>query len=363
MPLDKHYLCLYYPVLTMPVQSQTESSDRHDPSEPPPPSPAPGKPKRSSGRKRRWIVVFGLVVLLGAVAAGAYYYWQSRYHESTDDAYVQGHPVSVSARVSGNVVTVHVKDNQRVPQGELLVEVDPRDYQIGLERAQAALQAAQADELKAAADVEAARATWVQQEQDLRRNEELVKQGAATEQALEHSRAAATTAQANLNAQEKNLASVRAQTAVAKVAVDAARLQLSYTQIRAPQAGFVTQKSVEVGAYVNVGQPLLVIVTDQIFVIANFKETQLTHMHPGQPVTIRVDAYPGVVFHGHVDSIQAGTGPTFSLFPPENATGNFVKIVQRVPVKIVFDESPDPAHRLVLGLSVRPRVRVREIDE
>ena len=297
-------------------------------------------------------------MLLGAIAAGVYYYWQSRDYASTDDAYIQGHPVSVSTRVSGNVVAVHVKDNQHVPQGELLIEVDPRDYQIDLERAQAALQAAQANEQKASADVEAARATWVQQEQDLRRNEELVKQGAATEQTLEHSRAAATTAQANLNAQEKNLVSVRAQTAVAKVAVEAARLQLSYTQVRAPQAGFVTQRSVDVGTYVNVGQPLLVIVTDEMFVIANFKETQLTHMHPGQPVTIRVDAYPGVVFRGRVDSIQAGTGPTFSLFPPENATGNFVKIVQRIPVKIVFDGSSDPDHRLVLGLSVRPRVRI-----
>ena len=304
-----------------------------------------------------------MLVLLGAMAAGTYYYWQSRDFESTDDAYIQGHLVSVSARVSGNIVAVHVKDNQHVPQGELLVEVDPRDYQIDLERAEAALRAAQADEQKAAADVEAARATWVQQDQDLRRNEELAKQGAATEQALEHSRAAATTAQANLNAQEKNVASVRAKTAVAKVTVDAARLQLSYAQVRAPQAGFVTKKTVEVGDYVNVGQPLLVIVTDEMYMIANFKETQLTHMRPGQPATIHVDAYPGVVLHGHVDSIQAGTGPTFSLFPPENATGNFVKIVQRVPVKIVFEGPPDPDHRLVLGLSVRPKVRIRGIDE
>ena len=301
-----------------------------------------------------------MLVLLGAMAAGVYYYWQSRDFESTDDAYIQGHLVSVSARVSGNIVAVHVKDNQHVPQGELLVEVDPRDYQIDLERAEAALRAAQADEQKAAADVEAARATWVQQDQDLRRNEELARQGAVTEQALEHSRAAATTAQANLNAQEKNVASVRAKTAVAKVTVDAARLQLSYAQVRAPQAGFVTKKTVEVGDYVNVGQPLLVIVTDEMYMIANFKETQLTRMSPGQPVTIRVDTYPGVAFGGRVDSIQAGTGPTFSLFPPENATGNFVKIVQRVPVKIVFDEPPDPNHRLVLGMSVRPKVRIAD---
>jgi len=345
------------------MPSPAETSARDDRKESPTSDAAARSTKPSSRRKRRWIIVIGVIVLLGAVAIGVYYYWQSRYYESTDNAYIQGHPVSVSARVPGNIVAVHVTDNQHVPQGELLVEVDPRDYQIGLQRAEAALQAAQADEQKAAADVEAARATWVQQEQDLRRNEELAKQGAVTEQTLEHSQAAATTAQANLNSQEKNLASVQAQTAVANVAVDAARLQLSYTQVRAPQAGYVTQKSVEVGAYVNVGQPLLVMVTDEMFVVANFKETQLTHMHPGQPVTMRVDAYPGVVFQGHVDSIQAGTGPTFSLFPPENATGNFVKVVQRVPVKILLDEPPDPNHRLVLGLSVRPKVRIRDIDE
>jgi membrane fusion protein (multidrug efflux system) len=300
----------------------------------------------------------GVLVLLAAAAVGAYYYWRSRGYESTDDAYIQGHPVSVSARVSGNSVAVHVQDNQHVPQGQLLVEVDPRDYEIGLARAQAALQVAQADEQKATADVEAARADWTKKEQDWHRDEELVKQGAVTTQTAQHSRADAAAAQANLDAAQKKLAALRAQSTVAQVAVEAARLQLSYSQIRAPQAGFVTQKSVEVGAYVNVGQPLLVIVTDEMFVIANFKETQLTHMRPGQPATIRVDAYPGVVFHGHVDSIQAGTGPTFSLFPPENATGNFVKIVQRVPVKIVFDGPSDFDSRLVLGLSVRPRVRI-----
>ena len=306
------------------------------------------------------MVVIGVLVLLGAVAAGVYYYWQSRYYESTDDAYIQGHPVSVSARVSGNIIAVRVKDNQHVPPGKLLVEVDPCDYQIGLARAEAALQVAQANEQKAAADVEATRADWTKKEQDWHRNEELVKQGAVTTQTAEHSRADAVAAKANLDAAERNLAAVRAQTGVAKVTVDAARLQLSYTQVHAPEAGYVTQKSVEMGTYVNIGQPLLVIVTDRMFVVANFKETQLTHMRPGQPVTIRVDAYPGVTFRGHVDSIQAGTGPTFSLFPPENATGNFVKIVQRVPVKIVFEGPPDPDHRLLLGLSVRPKVRMRD---
>lgn len=355
----------------MPVPSQNESSDRNDPKESAPPesAPAPGRspaapgqspesPKPSSKRKHRWILLLGLIVLLIAVAVGVYYYWESRFYVSTDDAYIQGHPVAVSARAAGNIVGVYVKDNQHVPQGELLVEIDPRDYQIVVARTEAAWQAGQADEQKAAADVEAAQATWTQQEQDLHRNEGLVKQGATTEQALQHSQAAATAAKANVEAAQRTLVSDRAKTAQAKAAVDQARLQLSYTQVHAPQAGYVTQKSVEVGAYVNVGQPLLVLVTDQMFVVANFKETQLTHMRPGQPATIRVDAYPGVEFHGHVDSIQAGTGPTFSLFPPENATGNFVKIVQRVPVKIVFDGPPDPNHRLVLGMSVQPKVRI-----
>ncbi|MCL5281214.1 MAG: HlyD family secretion protein [Planctomycetes bacterium] len=347
----------------MPAQSQTVPSDRNDQRESPAPSSALGATKRVSHRRRRWIILIGLIVLAIALAVGVYYYWESRYYASTDDAYIEGHPVSVSARVAGNVVGVHVKDNQHVPPGEWLVEVDPCDYQIGVARAEAALQAAQANEQKAAADVEATRADWTKKEQDWHRNEELVKQGAVTTQTAEHSRADAAAAKANLDAAERGLAAVRAQTGVAKVAVDAAHLQLSYTQVHAPEAGYVTQKSVEVGAYVNVGQPLLVIVSDRMFVIANFKETQLTHMRPGQPATIRIDAYPGVSFRGHVDSIQAGTGPTFSLFPPENATGNFVKIVQRVPVKIVFDGPPDPNHRLLLGLSVQPKVRIRDAGE
>jgi membrane fusion protein (multidrug efflux system) len=330
--------------------------DRVPPRAPVPSSRSDRKPP--SGRGRGLIVILGILVLLAAMAGGGYYYWLSRFYASTDDAYIEGHPVSISARVSGNVVRVYVKDNQHVSEGVLLVEIDPCDYRLRVEAAQATVQSKQAEVEKAVADVEASRAQWTQQDQDLHRNEELAKQGAVTDQLLEHSRAAAATAQANLKSSERNLASIRAQVAQLKVAVDQARLQLSYTQIRAPRAGYVTQKPVEVGAYVNVGQSLLVIVPDPMYVTANFKETQLTHMRPGQPVTITVDAYPGAVFHGHVDSIQAGTGPAFSLFPPENATGNFVKIVQRVPVKIVFDEPPDSQHRLVLGMSVRAKVRI-----
>jgi membrane fusion protein, multidrug efflux system len=318
---------------------------------------SPTSPPR---RRRRLILIFGIIVLLAAMAVGGYYYWQSRFYEATDDAYIEGHPVNISTRVSGNIVHVYVEDNQHVTPGTPLAGIDPCDYQLRVASAEAAVQAKRAEVYKAAADVEASRAQWTQQQQDLQRNEMLTKQGAVTEQTLEHSRAAATTAQANLASSERNLMSIRAQVAQLEVAVNQARLQLSYTQILAPQAGYVTQKSAEVGAYVNVGQPLLTIVPDRMYVTANFKETQLTKMRPGQPATIKVDAHPGVVFAGHVDSIQAGTGPVFSLFPPENATGNFVKVVQRVPVKIVFDEPPDPNHRLVLGMSVRPKVRIAD---
>ena len=315
--------------------------------------------KPSSRHRRRLILVIGLVILVIAIVVGGIYYWHSRFYQSTNDAYVQGDPVNISARVSGNIVRVHVTDNQHVQEGELLVEVDPCDYEVRLAKMEATVRSARAEEEQAAADVEVARAQWTQQQQDLRRNEELAQQGAITTQVLEHSQAAARSAQASLNAAEKHVAQLHAKTVEAQVDVREARLQLSYTNIVAPTAGHVTRKNVEEGMFVNVGQPLLAIVPEAMYVVANFKETQLTHMRPGQPVTIKVDAYPGVVFDAHVDSIQAGTGAAFSLFPPENATGNFVKVVQRVPVKIVFDEPPDPNHRLVLGMSVTPKVRVR----
>ncbi len=301
----------------------------------------------------------GAIVLAVAVAGGGYYYWRSTFYESTDDAYIEGHPVLVSARVSGNVKRVHVGDNQRVQAGTLLVEIDPCDYQARLHRALAAVEAAQAVERQAVADINVADAKLTQERQDLQRYETLAKENAVATQILDHSRASTQVAEANLRAIRMHLASARAQMAESKAAADEARLKLSYTQIYAPQAGYVTQRSAVVGAYVDVGQPLLTLVTDEMYVMANFKETQLTRIQPGQPVTISIDAYPGVPFRGHVESFQAGTGAAFSLFPPQNATGNFVKVVQRVPVKIVFDQPPDPNHFLALGMSVEPKVRVK----
>jgi membrane fusion protein (multidrug efflux system) len=221
------------------------------------------------------------------------------------------------------------------------------------------VQTAQANEEQASADIEVAKAERAKARQDLHRYQELIKENAAARQDLDHSLAAARVADANLNAAEKRLAAARAQTAESRAAVEAARLQLSYTRVQAPQAGYVTQKSVEEGSYVSVGQPLLTLVTEDLYVTANFKETQLTHMRPGQPVTISVDAYPSLTLKGRVQSIQAGTGAVFSLFPPQNATGNFVKVVQRVPVKIIFEKPADPNYFLALGMSVQPRVTVK----
>jgi membrane fusion protein, multidrug efflux system len=327
-------------------QQHAESQNRND-------------QKSASKRSHRWIVVVGVIVLLIAVVVGGIYYWDSTFYESTDDAYIEGHPVSVSARVFGNIVHICVADNQRVQEGDLLVEIDPCDYAIGVAKAEAAVQAAQADEQQASADIEVARSDLARQQQDLHRYEELAKEDAVAKQDLDHTRAAARTAEATLDASEKRLAAARAQFVHAKAAADQSRLQLSYTKVYAAKTGRITKRQAEVGSFVSVGQGLLAIVTDELYVTANFKETQLTRMRPGQSAAIKVDAYPGLVFHGHLDSIQAGTGAAFSLFPPENATGNFVKIVQRVPVKIVLDQPPDPNHHLGLGMSVRPRVRVK----
>jgi membrane fusion protein (multidrug efflux system) len=315
--------------------------------------------KPAAKQSRRTVVIIGVVVLLVAAIAGGFYYWESTFYASTDDAYIEGHPVNVSARVSGNIVRVYVEDNQHVREGDLLVEIDPCEYAIEAVRAEAAVRAAQAAEQQASADIGVAQADLTRQQQDLQRYEQLAKEDAVARQDLEHARAATRSAEATLNASRKRLAAARAQIAQAEASARRARLQLSYAKVYAAKSGRVTKKQIETGGFVSVGQALLAIVTDDMYVTANFKETRLTHMRPGQPVTIRVDTYPGIVLRGHVDSIQAGTGAAFSLFPPENATGNFVKVVQRVPVKIVFDQPPDPNHPLSLGMSVQPRVRIR----
>ena len=285
------------------------------------------EPPKGNGAARK----AGLAAAAVAACAAFGYWLYARNFESTDDAFIESHVVAVSPNVSGTVTEVDVADNQSVELGAPLLQIDPRPFQARLDQAKAEVQAAQADADNA--------------EADFARDRQLFKRDAVSKQTLDHASASAQGAQARLE--------------LARKRVDADALDLSYARLTAPVAGLVARKSVEVGGYVQAGQQLLALVPRESWVIANFKETQLTRMRAGQPATIRVDAYPGRRFTGRVDSIQSGTGSRFSLLPPENATGNFVKVVQRVPVKIVFDPPPDPSVLLAPGMSVVPEVRVR----
>jgi len=294
------------------------------------PSALPEQPRVRRYRRALALTLLGAALLALAVV-GPRYYWYAVAHESTDDAFIEGHVIPISSRVASHVAHVLVDDNQHVNTGDLLVELDPRDFQAQVAQARANLAAAQAEAVRARADA--------------RRYEELLRDQAVSRQDVD---AAVAKDQA-----------AAAQIAQLEAALREAELNLSYARIVAPETGRVTRKSVEPGSYVQVGQTLFSIVPDRLWVVANFKESQLRYMRPGQPAEIVVDAYPDHVLRGHVDSIQRGSGARFSLLPPENATGNYVKVVQRVPVKIVFDQAPDPARPLGPGMSVEPTVRVK----
>jgi membrane fusion protein, multidrug efflux system len=309
----------------------------------------------------------------------------TRDYESTDDAFVDARNVSVSPQVVGAITEVPVTDNQLVQPGGLLVLIDPRDYQAAFAQAQAQVGQAKAAIVNLDAQIEAQKARIEQAEkqvvqsqaalifaqQENGRAQDLVKRGAGTEQAAQQARsnltqaqAAVESAQANAAAAQKQIPVLAAQrvSATAQLEQMQAALQhandnLERTRLTAPEPGRATKISAAVGALAQPGQVLMIFVPENKWVTANFKETQLTLMRPGQPADIAIDAYPGRVFKGHVDSIQAGSGAAFSLLPPENATGNFVKVVQRVPVKIVFGHPPDVY--IGPGMSVVPTVKVR----
>lgn len=432
--------------------------------------------RKSSGRRLLLFTVAGLGIAL--LAFGIPYYLHAISHESTDDAFIDGHITMISPRVAGHVAKVYVTDNQWVKKGDLLIDLDPGDFQARLDAARAALEAAQAaarsrdidvnlTSITASAGVDGARASVgaakatvgsaeaqvaasisrLEQARaqrafsqaaldqakaevnsvhaknrrdvmDLQRYQEMAKTNTVSKQQYDHAAAAERMSAADLEAARRktqtqealvqqaeaslktaadNVNQTRAEVAVRQAQLDQAKarlasaksapeqveqsrsraqeakaeihkagadveqakLNLSYTQIHAPADGFVTKKAVEPGMYVQVGQSVMMIVPPEVWVTANFKETQLTHMHSGQPVKIEVDTYPGVTFRGRVDSVQQGTGSRFSLLPPENATGNFVKVVQRVPVKIVFDPASQiEKYRLVPGMSVVPEVDI-----
>jgi membrane fusion protein (multidrug efflux system) len=321
-------------------------------------------------------------------------------HESTDDAFIAAHVVSIAPRISGQVATVHVLDNQMVRSNELLVEIDPSDYAttaalkqssadaseanyktalaaLDLMAVKVATAEATADQSKA--DADAADATDARAQADFKRNQELRTQNTISAQEFDNAQAVVKEADANLAAaKQKAIADASrineakaTQTATeasigmalatfrqAQTAVQSAQLDFSYTKIIAPCDGRVTRKAVETGNYIQTGQQLMSIVPPEIWVVANFKESQLKKMKAGAPVLVAIDALGGKSFRAHVDSVQAGSGAAFSLLPPENATGNYVKVVQRVPVKIVFDEPLPADHTIGPGLSVTPDVQV-----
>ena len=339
-------------------------------------------------RRSRPLLLTGLLVLAVAIIGGGTLWWlQARNWESTDDAFIDAHTVQVAPQVAGRIARVLVDDNQRVETGQPIIEIDPADYQAKLDQAQATeaaavgslaqakaqLSAAYANSAQSRAEVGVAEANATNASSQLKRDQPLAEQHVVSRQTLDNDIAAARSSAASLVAAQKKLASAEAQQGVAEsqvavadanlkstaAQVEQARLNLSYTRVVAPEAGHITHKSVAPGDYVQAGQNLMALVPIKVWITANFKETQLARMRVGQPVDIEVDAYPDVTFHGHVDSIQRGSGAAFSLLPPENATGNYVKVVQRVPVKIVFDGPLDPSRPLGPGMSVVPSVEIR----
>jgi membrane fusion protein, multidrug efflux system len=339
------------------------------------------KPKRSIRRLAVFLIAGALVV------GGFYWFINSLGYETTDDAAIESHVVQVSPKISAHVKAVHFDDNYQVKRGDLLIELDPRDFEVSLSSATANLAsaqsklteaeaqqtAAQAGLGQAKADLASAQATADNAKADLERNQRLFQTHVIDRREYDASVAQAKSAIANVDSANKKVASQEAQIQLASaqyVTASAAekqaeaqsreaQLQLSYTKIFAPFNGRVAKKSVEPGNYVQPGQTLFSLVPPDVWVVANFKETQLKHMKVGQPVSIRVDAVPDHEFKAHIESFQVGTGGRFTLLPPENATGNFVKVVQRVPVKIVFDEPAATLERLWAGESVEPKVDIR----
>ena len=385
-------------------------------------SPAGGPPAAApqGGSAARRFRILGAVVLLGLIGGGVHWFL-NRNFESTDNAVIDGDVVQISPRIGGAVLALAVSDNQLVRKGDMLLTIDARDYETAAASARAALANAEAQAAKsrvnqnfglttttanldqAQAGVESARASVSQSQSqmiaataeaersraDLARYERLATVDFASKQRFEQAQADSRSASARLQAAQQGvkaaegllnqmlgkvdeaktvpeqaairaaeLQAAEAQVAAARAAVAQAELNLSYTRISAPADGIVTRRRVNVGDQVEKGGNLIALVVGPPWITANFKETQITRMRVGQPVEIAIDAYPDRRLKGRVDSIQRGTGARFALLPPENATGNYVKVVQRVPVKIVFDPPPPPDLILPLGVSVTPTVDV-----
>ena len=358
------------------------------------------QPTSRSGKKTA-IIVLTVIVILGVIIAHFYTEYKAK-HITTDDAFIDGNVHTIASKVPGTIKNIYVKSNQFVKKGDILAELDPADYEAKLNEASSVVGAEKAkltevetrtdvaknklSELSAAlgaaeANLELQEANLKQAENDSKRAENLYKKESISKDRYEKMMTAYTVALAQVKAAkegvkkvEKELdtqrtvvkqaeASITAQISIIKekeAKQNAAQLNYGYTIIFAPADGYITKKSVELGNQIQPGQPLMAVVSlENLYVTANYKETQLAKVKIGQKVKIKADTYPKKTFTGKVDSIMAGTGAVFSLFPPENATGNYVKVVQRIPIKIVLDKDTDPKHVLRIGMSVVPTILVK----
>ena len=351
--------------------------------------------KQEQRRQRtRPFVRIGMVVILIGLIAGGIYYWQSTKDiETTDDAYTDGRAVTIAPRVTGQVVSLDVNDNQFVHRGDPLIHIDPRQYEASLQQAQGAIAASQGQSAAAAqayavaqvnfpARLQSARAQLLDAQANLfkaqtdYKRQQSIPRAATTGQQVDYATAALRSAEAQVataqaavvqatpvkpNVEQSSAAVKQLQGSLteSQANLKQAQLNVEWCIVRAPQDGWITRRNVEQGNYVTPGQQIFSIVSPEVWITANFKENQLNRMRPGQHVKIDVDAYPSLKLTGHVDSVQLGSGSKFTAFPPENATGNFVKIVQRVPVKIDIDGGLDPNLPLPLGISVGPTVDLK----
>ena len=346
--------------------------------------------ERRRGRARPYVRIGMVLILLLLIAGGIWYYVSTKNLEETEDAYTDGRAVTIAPHVNGYTISLDVDDNQFVHRGDPLIHIDPRDYQAALEQAQGQLAGAQGQVAAAQLGFEVAKVSFparLEQAQaqlkdsqaslfkaqtDYKRQQSLSRAATSGQQvdyataALRQAEAQVALAQAQVtqampvkpNVAQSGTQVTQLQGGVmqAEAAVRQAQLNLEWTVVRAPQDGWITRRNVEKGNYVQQGQQIFSIVSPEVWITANFKENQLDRIRPGQKVRIAVDAYPSLKLWGHIDSVQLGSGSKFTAFPPENATGNYVKIVQRVPVKIDIDSGLDPKVPLPLGISVEPTV-------